>query len=124
MRATRATRKTTPETKSRSVARWSASVTKHSDALDLQRSVFTWKDPKRIAASLKRSAERSTRRKGTPFQSAMSMLNFYNNRALAYEGNGQTERAIQDYDRAVAIDPQNVRPNPHDVEMPGGRIFR
>jgi hypothetical protein len=46
-------------------------VTKGSDALDLQRSVFTWKDPKRIAASLKRSAEASTRRKADPFRSAL-----------------------------------------------------
>ena len=60
--------------------RWSAQVTKNSNALDLERSVFTWKDPKRIAASLKRSAERSKRRKGTPYQSAMSMLTFYINR--------------------------------------------
>jgi hypothetical protein len=56
-------------------------VTRESNALDLERSVFTWKDPRRIAASLKRSAERSKRRKTTPFQSAMSMLNFYINRA-------------------------------------------
>src|ERR671918_3146953 len=60
--------------------RWSARVTKHSNALDLDRDVFTWKDPRRIAASLKRSAEHSKRRKGTPFQSAMSMLTFYINR--------------------------------------------
>jgi Protein of unknown function (DUF3175) len=60
---------------------WSAGVTAHSDALDLDRSVFTWSDPNRIARSLKRSAERSTRRKAKPFQSAMSMLNFYVNRA-------------------------------------------
>lgn len=43
--------------------------------------MFTWDDPKRIAASLKRSAEHSHRKKGTPFQSAMSMLTFYINRA-------------------------------------------
>ena len=60
---------------------WSAEVTAHSAALDLEPGVFTWKDPRRIAASLKRSAERSERRKGTPFQSAMSMLTFYINRA-------------------------------------------
>ena len=48
---------------------------------DLDRDVFTWKDPKRIAASLKRSAEHSHRRRGTPFRSAMSMLTFYINRA-------------------------------------------
>src|SRR5258705_6826121 len=61
--------------------RWSAAVTAHSNALDLEARVFTWKDPRRIAASLKRSAERSRRRKGTAYQSAMSMLTFYVNRA-------------------------------------------
>ena len=60
---------------------WSAEVTKHSIALDLEEGVFTWKDPRKIAASLKNSAENSTRRKASPFQSAMSMLNFYINRA-------------------------------------------
>jgi polyhydroxyalkanoate synthesis regulator protein len=62
-------------------SRWSQGVTEHSDALDLQRDVFTWKDPKKIAASLKRSAEASHRRKAEPFRSAMSMLTFYINRA-------------------------------------------
>lgn len=61
--------------------RWSQDVTEHSDALDLEEDVFTWDDPARIAASLKRSAEASDRRKGTPYQSAMSMLTFYLNRA-------------------------------------------
>lgn len=61
--------------------RWSAAVTQRSDALDLENKVFAQRDPKMVARSLKRSAERSTRRKGTPFQSAMSMLNFYINRA-------------------------------------------
>lgn len=61
--------------------RWSGRVTKTSGALDLEEGVFTWKDPERIAASLKRSAEKSVRRKGTLLQSAMSMLNFYINRA-------------------------------------------
>jgi hypothetical protein len=60
---------------------WSAAVTKHSNALDLDPSVFTWSDPKRIARSLGKSAEGSSRRKGSPLQSAMSMLNFYINRA-------------------------------------------
>lgn len=60
---------------------WSAKVTKESDVLDLKQGVFTSKDPKMIAASLKKSAEQSTRRKATPFQSAMSMLNLYINRA-------------------------------------------
>ena len=65
----------------RSGKRWSASVTAHSNALDLDRGVFTWKDPHRIAVSLKRSAERSHRRKSEPYRSAMSMLTFYMNRA-------------------------------------------
>ncbi len=60
---------------------WSQEVTRSSNALDLEPGVFTWDDPRRIAASLKRSAEASTRRKAPPFQSAMSMLNFYINRA-------------------------------------------
>lgn len=60
---------------------WSGEVTKSSFALDLEEGVFTWDDPKKIALSLKRSAEESTRRKATPFMSAMSMLNFYINRA-------------------------------------------
>ncbi len=60
---------------------WSAEVTEHSNALDLEPGLFTWTDPRRIAESLKHSAETSTRRKGTPLQSAMSMLNFYINRA-------------------------------------------
>lgn len=60
---------------------WSGEVTKHSIALDLEEGVFTWNDPKKIAFSLKKSAEESIRRKASPFQSAMSMLNFYINRA-------------------------------------------
>lgn len=60
---------------------WSARVTRESSALDLEEGVFTWPDPKRIAESLRRSAESSTRRKSTPFRAAMSMLVFYINRA-------------------------------------------
>ena len=60
---------------------WSGYVTKHSIALDLEEGVFTWDNPRKIAESLKRSAEASLHRKGKPFQSAMSMLNFYINRA-------------------------------------------
>jgi hypothetical protein len=61
--------------------RWSSEVTKHSNALDLENKVFTLANPHRIALSLKSSAEHSRRRKSPPFQSAMSMLNFYMNRA-------------------------------------------
>jgi len=61
--------------------KWSAAVTHGSDALDLESGVFKSNNPRRIARSLEHSAVRSLRRKGTPFQSAMSMLNFYINRA-------------------------------------------
>ncbi len=61
--------------------RWSQRVTETSRALDLEAGVFTLDDPREIARSLKRSAERSRRRKVEPFRSAMSMLNFYINRA-------------------------------------------
>ena len=61
--------------------RWSQDVTEHSNALDLDAGVFALDDPKEITASLKRSAEHSTRRKSDPFRSAMSMLTFYENRA-------------------------------------------
>jgi hypothetical protein len=61
--------------------RWSRQVTETSDALDLKGGVFTLRDPGKIAASLKRSAERSKRRKADPYRSALSMLTFYINRA-------------------------------------------
>ena len=61
---------------------WSQAVTKRSHALDLETGIFTWRDPRKIALSLKHSADSSTRRKGTPYQSAMSMLAFYINRAV------------------------------------------
>ncbi len=66
---------------SASGARWSGRVTQESNALDLEPGVFTWSDPRKIALSLKDSAEASTRRKSSPFRSAMSMLVFYINRA-------------------------------------------
>ena len=72
-RAATAKRKTTKK--------WSSNVTQHSDALTLEPEVFKQSSPRRIALSLKRSADSSNRRKATPFQSAMSMLNFYINRA-------------------------------------------
>lgn len=65
----------------KSTKRWSQAVTEHSDSLDLAKGVFTLKDPREIAQSLKHSAEASERRKSDPFRSAISMLNFYINRA-------------------------------------------
>jgi hypothetical protein len=70
----------TNSTKKTGKRKWSKKVTQTSDALDLEQGVFKGDDPKKIAQSLKRSAKQSHRRKGTPFQSAMSMLNFYINR--------------------------------------------
>ncbi len=93
MARTATRRKTTRRTAARSEATarkrtsrnsahyWSGRVTSESNALDLESGVFSGNDPKRIAASLKRSAERSKRRKSEPFRSALSMLVFYINRA-------------------------------------------
>jgi len=78
------------------VEKWSQQVTEHSDALDLEEGVFKQDDPKEIAKSLKRSAEHSKRRKGTPLQSAMGMLSFYINRAgdnLSEKQRGTLEKA-------------------------------
>jgi len=78
--------RTTPKTAEKAGStppsrRWSQRVTEKSDALDLEPGVFAQSDPKKIARSLKRSAEHSERRKSSPFRSAMSMLTFYVNRA-------------------------------------------
>ena len=78
--------------------RWSQVVTRESNALDLEPSVFTWDDPSEIARSLKRSADMSARRKGSPYQSAMSMLTFYINRA----GRSLPERRRQVLEQAKA----------------------
>ena len=75
----------------RTPKRWSQRVTEHSDALDLQQGVFKLTDPKKIAASLKRSAEHSSRRKAGAYRSALSMLTFYINRAG--KGLPKTQRA-------------------------------
>lgn len=82
-RATKAVKSATPgkSAATKKPRRWSQRVTKQSDALDLKRGVFTLTDPKKIAASLKRSAEHSSRRKAGAYRSALSMLTFYINRA-------------------------------------------
>lgn len=74
------TRKKT-KAKKKTARRWSGRVTRESHALALEPRVFTYKDPKKIARSLKRSAEHSTARKSSPYRSASSMLTFYINRA-------------------------------------------
>ncbi len=80
------------ETARKPSERWSQAVTEGSDALDLKKGVFTLKDPKKIAASLKRSAETSKRRKSDPYRSAMSMLTFYINRAGKGLSDAERER--------------------------------
>ncbi|MFE5291071.1 DUF3175 domain-containing protein [Isoptericola sp. NPDC056618] len=87
--------------------RWSQDVTEHSDALDLEDDVFAGDDPARIAASLKRSAEASDRRKGSAYQSAMSMLTFSVNRAgknLPAAQRDVLERAKDELSRAFGRD--------------------
>ncbi|MBS0245295.1 MAG: DUF3175 domain-containing protein [Proteobacteria bacterium] len=69
------------KTQARGGRRWSQRVTRESDALALEEGVFTQSTPRQIALSLKRSADRSRRRKSDPYRSAMSMLTFYINRA-------------------------------------------
>ena len=75
--------------------KWSQRVTETSNALDLEQGVFSFEDPRRIAQSLKHSAEASHRRKANPFQSAMSMLNFYINRAGSQLPKAQLARLEQ-----------------------------
>ncbi len=95
--------------------KWSADVMKHSDALDLERGVFTKASPQQIAASLKRSATRSKRRKGTPYQSAMSMLNFHINRAgkgLSATQKSRLERAKGELRKLFGRTPTASSPRP------------
>lgn len=82
---------------------WTQHVMETSNALDLEKGVFTLDDPREIALSLQRSAEKSTRRKTTPFRSAMSMLNFHINRAGKSLSQEQRERleAAKDELRAL-----------------------
>jgi hypothetical protein len=82
--------------KTTTTKKWSGNVTEHSNALDLEKDVFKKKDPKKIAASLKRSADHSKRKKSSPYQSAMSMLNFYINRA----GKNLTKKEKQPLEKA------------------------
>ena len=87
-------RKTTARTPS--PKRWSQRVTRESDALDLKGGIFKLTSARKIAASLKRSAERSSRRKAGAYRSALSMLTFYINRAgksLPQTQRGRLERA-------------------------------
>jgi hypothetical protein len=92
-----------PPDKKEKETRWSQRVTRESNALDLEEGVFTFDDPVKIAESLKRSADRSRRRKTDSFRSAMSMLSFYINRAGSGLPEKQRERleAAKDELRAL-----------------------
>ncbi len=83
--------------------RWSQHVTQTSDALDLEEGVFALEDPREIARSLKKSADRSRRRKSEPFRSAMSMLTFYINRAGKQISAEQRTRLEQAKDELRAL---------------------
>jgi hypothetical protein len=88
-------RKTDPKHSKKRGRRWSHSVTEHSAALDLEPGVFTRRSARSIARSLKQSAENSSRRKSSPFRSAMSMLTFYGNRAGSNLSADQIEKLEQ-----------------------------
>jgi len=105
--ARKAARKTARKTRKAAPRRWSQRVTTESGALDLKRGVFKLTDPKKIAASLKRSAERSSRRKAGAYRSALSMLTFYINRAgktLPKTQRGRLERAKTELKRQFGRD--------------------
>lgn len=96
----------------RQARRWSQKVTESSDALDLAEGVFTSDDPQAIAKSLKRSAERSRRRKSDPYRSAMSMLTFYINRAgdrLSKTRRAKLESAKEELRRLFGREPKQQR---------------
>ena len=114
--ATRKTaRKAARKTTGRKAAprRWSQRVTRESDALDLKHGVFKLTDPQKIAASLKRSAERSSRRKTGAYRSALSMLTFYINRAgktLPKTQRARLERAKMELKRQFGKDQSSSLP--------------
>src|SRR6202012_5109336 len=99
--------------------RWSARVTKNSNALDLDKGVFTSNDPNKIARSLEHSAEKSKRKKGSSYQSAMSMLNFYINRAGKNLPAGKKKTLTKAKDKLKELHQQ------HEVSAPQKRkVFR
>lgn len=92
--------------------KWSGKVTEKSDALDLEQHIFESTDSKKIARSLKRSAEASTRKKSSPFRSAMSMLTFYINRAgsnLDAKQKDTLEGAKDELRKAFGREPKNSK---------------
>ena len=113
-------------TKSPSRKKWSQNVTERSDALDLESGVFAKADPKKIAASLKASAEHSERRKSSPFRSAMSMLSFYLNRAGPKVSAPQRDRleAAKDELRALYDRPAAPRKRAATKKAPAAKASK
>jgi hypothetical protein len=106
------------------VKRWSAHVMRTSNALDLERGIFTKRSPRAVARSLKRSAERSRRRKSAPFRSAMSMLNFHINRAgrgLSRSQRAVLERAKDELRKLYARRPHAGKTHPPTRSKKGTR---
>ena len=96
--------------KTKTKKKWSQDVTENSDALDLKQGVFTSEDPKKIADSLKQSAEESHRRKSSPYRSAISMLTFYINRAgkqLTRKQRGTLEQAKDELRKDFGREPKH-----------------
>lgn len=94
----------------RTTRRWSQHVTETSNALDLEQGVFRKKSPHAIAVSLKRSAERSNRRKSEPFRSAMSMLTFYMNRGGRNLSAGEKDTLMRAKDELRKLYGRSERP--------------
>lgn len=107
-------------TKSPSPRRWSQHVTETSNALDLDEGVFRQRSPRAIAASLKRSAERSRRRKSDAFRSAMSMLSFYVNRAGKGLSDGR-KRVLEEAKNELRSLYGRERSTVRKAAAPGGR---
>jgi Protein of unknown function (DUF3175). len=103
------TKKRKPKSESKP-KRWTQHVMETSNALDLEQGVFTWDNPRRIAKSLKRSAEQSNRRKSSPYHSAMSMLTFHINRAgkkLSQEQRANLEAAKDELRKLYNKEPRS-----------------
>lgn len=107
---------TRPRTHTRKTRSWSKPATEHSHAMELEPAVFRKSTARAVAESVKRSAERSHTRKSTPFRSAMSMLNFYVNRAgsnLPDNERNKLNRAKDELRKLFKRPSQGAAANPH-----------
>ena len=110
---------TRTRTHTRKTRSWSRPVTENSHAMDLEPEVFKKPSARAVAQSVKRSAEHSHTRKSTPFRSAMSMLNFYVNRAgskLPDSERDKLARAKDELRKLFKRPPQGASTNPHRAQ--------